>query len=181
MTPIEILKDEHKLILLVLDAVEREADSIRNTGKIDVEKIEKMVDFFKNFADLCHHSKEEKCLFAKLQEKGFSWDKGPIPVMLKEHDEGRRRVKALAEALPLAKQGDSLAISSVEENLSAYVELLRAHISKEDEILYPMADRVFLPKDQQELAEAFEKVEAEEMGEGVHEKYHQLALDLAKS
>jgi hemerythrin-like domain-containing protein len=57
---------------------------------------------------------------------------------------------------------------------------LRAHIDKENNILFPMADQLFTPKDQEELIEAFEKVEAEEMGEGVHEKYHQLAHDLAK-
>jgi hypothetical protein len=34
---------------------------------------------------------------------------------------------------------------------------------------------------QQELNRAFEKVEAEEMGEGAHEKYHQLAHELMKN
>lgn len=43
-----------------------------------------------------------------------------------------------------------------------------------------MAGQLFTPEDQKELAEAFEKVEAEEMWEGVHEKYHQFAHDLAK-
>jgi hemerythrin-like domain-containing protein len=58
---------------------------------------------------------------------------------------------------------------------------LRAHIDKEDNVLYPMADRLFTPEDQRALTKAFEKVEAEEIGEGVHEKYHQLAHDLVKS
>jgi len=31
-----------------------------------------------------------------------------------------------------------------------------------------------------QLSVAFEKVEAEEIGEGVHEKYHQLAHELAE-
>lgn len=35
-----------------------------------------------------------------------------------------------------------------------------------------MADRMFKPQDQKALIEAFDKVEAEEMGEGIHEKYH---------
>jgi hemerythrin-like domain-containing protein len=52
-------------------------------------------------------------------------------------------------------------------------------IDKEDNVLYPMADRLFTPADQQALAEDFERVEAEEIGAGVHERYHQLAHDLA--
>ena len=47
-------------------------------------------------------------------------------------------------------------------------------------MLYPMADRLFTATDQRELWEAFEKVETEEIGEGVHEKYHQLAHTLAE-
>ncbi len=33
MTPIEILQHEHRVILLVLDAAKRAAESIRKTGK----------------------------------------------------------------------------------------------------------------------------------------------------
>jgi hemerythrin-like domain-containing protein len=57
--------------------------------------------------------------------------------------------------------------------------MLRAHIDKENSILYPIADRVFTAEDQQELMEAFDRVEAEEMGEGTHERYHQLAHEWA--
>ena len=35
-------------------------------------------------------------------------------------------------------------------------------------------------EDQKELTEIFEKVEAEKIGVGVHEKYHQIAHELAK-
>ena len=50
---------------------------------------------------------------------------------------------------------------------------------KEDNILYPMADGILTPADQAELAAAFDQVEAEEMGEGTHERYHQLAHEWA--
>jgi hemerythrin-like domain-containing protein len=181
MIPTEILKHEHQIILMVLDAAEREAQSIQASGKVQSERIEQMLDFFRHFADRCHHAKEEKLLFVKMEQRGVPVRGGPIGVMLLEHDEGRRRVKAVADALPQAKGGDASALSTVSSNLLAYVQLLRAHIDKEDNILYPMADRLFTPGDQQALSEAFEKVEAEEIGEGVHERYHQLAHDLTKS
>ena len=180
MTPTEILKHEHKIILMVLDAAEREVQSIRQRGKVHVAELEKMMDFIKNFADRCHHAKEEKLLFVKMNEKGMPPESGPIAVMLKEHTEGRRRIKAIGEAIPKAQEGDSSALKAIHENLEAYIQLLRNHIDKEDNVLYPMADKVFTEKDQQSLAEAFDKVEAEEMGEGVHEKYHKLAHDLSE-
>jgi len=178
MNPTEILKKEHKIVLMVLNGAEREANSIQYTGKVQVEKINQMVDFFRNFTDKCHHAKEEKYLFAKMEERGVSRESKPISFMLKEHIKGREKVKAIAEALPKAKKGDSSAIKSLKDNLSTYVQLLRGHIDREDNILFPMADRVFTAEDQEALSEAFEKVEAEEMGEGVHEKYHRLAHEL---
>lgn len=180
MNPTEVLKKEHKIVLLVLNGAEREAKAIQNTNKVNVEKISKMVDFFRNFTDKCHHAKEEGYLVPKMEERGISRESKPISFMLKEHIKGREKVKAIAEALPKAKKGDSSAIKSVKDNLFTYVQLLRGHIEREDDILFPMADRVFTAEDQEALGEAFEKVEAEEMGEGVHEKYHKLAHELGE-
>jgi len=180
MKATEILKDEHKVILLVLDAAEREAKFIGATGKMHAEKIEKMVDFFKNFADHCHHAKEEKELIPKMKEKGELADSKTIAFTLKEHVEGRQRIKAIADALPRAKEGNLTATQTIKNNLQSYIKLLKTHINKENNILFPMADKLFSEADQKALSAAFEKVEAEEIGEGVHEKYHMLAEEIAK-
>ena len=179
MKPTEILRQEHKIILPVLAAAEKQAKAIEATGKIDGDRIEKILDFFRNFADRCHHSKEEKHLFVALQHRGFRSDVGPIAVMLAEHQQGRNRLRAVADALPKARLGDRAALRQARENLAAYVKLLKEHINKEDNVLFTMAEKVLTNQDQAVLSEAFEKTEANEIGEGVHEKYHQLAHELA--
>jgi len=73
---------EHKIILQVLDAAEREARRMGETGEVRTERLEQMVDFFRNFADRCHHAKEEKLLFVRMEERGMSREAGPIGVML---------------------------------------------------------------------------------------------------
>jgi len=181
MIPTEILKHEHQVILLVIGAAEKEAAHIRETGALHAENVEKMVDFFRNFADHCHHAKEENHLFVKMVDRGMPLESGPIAVMLHEHHQGRQHIKGLAEALPAAKLGDAAAIAAVRDNLIGYATLLRQHIDKEDNVLYPMADRMFTDADQKALGDAFDKVEAEEVGEGTHEKFHQIAHDLAKA
>lgn len=180
MTPTEILKHEHKIILLVLNAAEEAVSSMKVAGKIKVSEVEKMLDFFKNYADRCHHAKEEKLLFVKMQEKGMPKERGPIAVMVKEHEFGREKLRAVAAALSRAGQGDMSAKDKIIEDLTGYINMLRDHIAKEDNILYPMGDKIFTEEDQNSLREAFEKVEKEEMGEGVHEKYHKLAHDLSE-
>ena len=84
---------------------------------------------------------------------------------------------AVAEALPRAAS-DSAARQTILDNLTRYVQLLRDHIYKEDHILYPMADQLLLPDDQRALEESFERAEREEIGEGVHERYHRIAHEL---
>jgi hemerythrin-like domain-containing protein len=183
MTATEDLMHEHKIILVIMDAADREARSIKATGKVDAATLDKMVDFCRVFIDRCHHGKEEEYLFPKLQEKGVAREQGPIGVMLHEHEAGRQRVKAIAASLkttPPAGAGDLQAAAALAADLIAYSSLLRAHIDKENNVLFPMADRLFSPADQQALLQAFAKHEAEEIGPGVHERYHHLAHELAQ-
>jgi len=178
MTATDILKHEHQIILLVLDGVEQEAERIQETGAVRANKIAEMVDFFRSFADRCHHQKEEKLLFVRMQERGMPAERGPIASMLHEHDEGRALVSAVDEALPKAESGDPEAITAVQNSLRTYAAFLRAHINKEDQVLFPVADQLLTPEDQEMLVAAFDQVEAEEIGEGIHDRYHQWAHDL---
>jgi hemerythrin-like domain-containing protein len=179
MLPTEILKHEHELILKVLGAAEREARAIASGGAADAGRLTAFVDFIRNFADHCHHAKEEDLLFVRMGEKGFPLQGGPVAVMLHEHGLGRGHIAAVADSIAGAAAGVAAARTVVVERLAAYAALLREHISKEDNILYPMADRVFSEEDQAALAADFERVERDEIGEGVHERYVALARELA--
>jgi hemerythrin-like domain-containing protein len=179
MKPTEELVHEHEVIAFVLKAGAAEAVRMEDTGEIDAGIIEKMLDFFRTFADRCHHAKEEKHLFPVLEGRGMSGDSGPLAVMLGEHTEGRKRRSNIARLLPAAKSGDEDAIRAVAENLAAYVSLLEDHIAKENGVLFPMAERIINEADQAALEKAFARVEEQEAGQGVHEKYHQLAHELS--
>lgn len=178
MKATDILKHEHQAILLVIEAAEKEAAYVEKTGKLHAQTVREMADFLKNFVDRCHHTKEEKHLFVMMHKRGLSLETGPLAVMLQEHEQGRVYVRAVAEAVAGKNAPDTAAIRKAKKNLVAYAQLLRAHIDKEDHVLYPMADHIFKPQDQKALAEAFDKVEVEEMGEGVHEKYHSWIKEL---
>ena len=173
MTATEVLKHEHQAILIVIAAAEKEVASIKETGQMHADPVRRMVDFLRNFVDRCHHAKEEKHLFAKMHTHGMPMSSGPLAVMLREHEQGRVHVRAIAEAVGKTGIPSVASARKVKEELSAYAALLRAHIDKEDNVLYPMADRLLTAVEQNALTQAFERVESEEMGPGVHEKYHE--------
>jgi hemerythrin-like domain-containing protein len=176
-TPTQVLMAEHELILQALDALEKKAAAVQAGGAPDRAYFEKAVEFLRTFADKCHHGKEEDLLFKRMVDRGFPLQGGPIAVMLHEHEMGRAFIKGIAEGA--AKIGtDPVAAKQIAENAKGYVELLRNHIGKENNILFPMADRVLSAEDQVDLGKAFEKHEAEETGAGVHEAMLKLLQEL---
>jgi len=151
----KILSDEHKNILKIADALEKECDAIKQGKLIDKDFFIKAIYFIRNYADRFHHAKEEDILFKELC-KGDEQGKmhcSPVEQMLYEHDIGRNFVKKTEEGV---KENDKR--KSV-ENAIDYVRLIREHIYKEDNILYPMADEVLDKKTQQNMLKKFEKEE----------------------
>jgi hemerythrin-like domain-containing protein len=179
MKPTDILSDEHRVIEQVLACLERIAADCQAAGRLDGISAEQAVDFFRNFADRCHHGKEEAHLFPAMEAKGFPRDGGPTGVMLHEHDQGRAYVRGMAQAIVGAAAGQREAIARFVENARDYIALLAEHIQKEDHCLFAMADQAFTSDDQARLLDVFHRVEHEEMGAGAHEKYVTLADELA--
>lgn len=180
MKPTEILSSEHRVIEIILDCLDRFVDKSTSDGKVDRESAEQIVDFIRTFADGCHHGKEENYLFTAMEAKGASREHGPVGMMLHEHEQGRLYVRAMAESIAAASEGAAAAVQTFIANANGYTDLLRAHIMKEDQILFPMADRMFTDEDSKNVLDAFHHVESHHMGEGTHDRYLDLARTLAK-
>lgn len=175
MSAIKTLMDEHTVILRVLDALDRYIG--RPRGEWSREDLGKFVTFIREFADGCHHEKEEDILFREMIEAGFPGDSGPIAVMLRDHEEGRRLVGIIARSSE-SEALDRADAESVREAAQAYTRLLRVHIHKEDNILYPMAAQHLPENVMKAIEERFDRFEAQETGIGRHERLHTLAEEL---
>ena len=160
-----------KRMLRVLEAVSGQLEAGAEIGPGDLERI---VEFIQVVADRCHHGKEEDLLFCAMEEAGVPRQGGPIGVMLAEHTVGRDHVRAMAGAATAYRAGDAAAGARFAKNARSYVGLLSQHIMKEDNVLYPMADRVLSVPKQAELLEGFEQVERERVGPGKHEEFQAL-------
>ncbi|MFZ2947887.1 MAG: hemerythrin domain-containing protein [Desulfuromonadaceae bacterium] len=136
------LVDEHRLILRMITLLERNAARTADGSYSNWKFYLDGVDFIRNYADRFHHAKEEDVLFEALIKNGMPRENSPIAAMLMEHDQGRAFVKAMETAALEAMNGQGGRERAIADNALAYGELLREHISKEDEILYPLAERV---------------------------------------
>ncbi len=172
---IELLMSEHRLIERVLGSLETFALEVEGGLQPDRSVLADYGTFFREFADACHHGKEEDMLFARMVERGFSRETGPVAVMLHEHRVGRGHVGALREAGsgtgPLSAVQAQLAV----EHANAFVPLLRGHILKEDRVLYPMAVRLLTADELERMAADFEALETRLRGDGSYDKLQGLA------
>jgi hemerythrin-like domain-containing protein len=173
--PTHVLSDEHRVIERVLAALQRLTAAPVNSS---LEQWRKALEFFRHFADECHHFKEEKLLFPALEKHGIPCEGGPIGMMLVEHEEGRGHVRSMVDAVDQLKKGNSAATATLLDHARAYITLLQEHIQKEDDILFRMADEVIPEDEQRRILKEFETHEAEEMGAGAHERYLGIARDL---
>jgi len=179
MKPTDQLRQEHKAVKLMLQILEKMCHELESgEEKVNPNHLDQVMEFIKVFVDKCHHAKEEELLFPAMEAAGIARERGPIGVMLMEHDIGRNYVKNLSEAVDKYRAGDSRASSGIVENARKYAGLLSEHIVKEDSILYPMAEAHLSEESQKKLLEEFERLENERVGAGKHEEFHKMLSSL---
>ena len=175
----EILKEDHRLIERLLRVLAQAAGKVEKGEEVSTTVFARALDFIRNFADRCHHGKEEDCLFPALEAHGLPRHAGPVAVMLSEHEEGRGYVRGLAQALEQWQKGDKSAARAVASNARGYADVLANHIPKEDNILYPMGENILPEGVKKALLEAYKGVE-KRLGEGKHHEYVHLIEELEK-
>ena len=159
--PIKKLVDEHVFIKKLLAAIPVMLESIDVSHAEDKQLILDSIDFIRSYADKYHHAKEEALLFKKFEDIEI------IKAMLEEHDMGRGHVKAALEAV---EKKDN---QKIIEHLAAYRELLKDHIKKEDEILYPWLDKNLSVSEIGELFAKFSGIDKQY--EAASQKYERFA------
>lgn len=169
-----ILRREHDAILRMLEVGEEVVRQLERGERVSSETLGGLLEFFRVFADRCHHGKEEDLLFPRLEQRGLPREGGPTGVMRSEHEQGRMLIRRMGEAAQAYGQGDREAGAEWASLTRAYTALLRRHIDKENNILFRVAEDLLSPGEQEELAAAFERVEQEKLGPGTHERLHAL-------
>jgi hemerythrin-like domain-containing protein len=179
MRATEILKDEHRIIEQALSCLEVIAGQAEANGSLDGDSARQILNFFQCFADRCHHGKEENHLFPMMEARGIVDPDGPTAVMLAEHEEGRRHVRAMARKLQAAAAGQRMAVMQFAHHARGYANLMRQHILKEDQNLFPIADTALGVKEQQALLGSFDKVETMDLLTGMYDHFIEMADALA--
>jgi hemerythrin-like domain-containing protein len=153
----DILMNEHRVIERVLDALEIATRALERGAAVRPGFFLEAADFIAGFADGCHHMKEEGVLFEAMVSAGMPPQGGPIAVMLMEHEQGRQFTRGLRDGVKKWEDGD-VGRRMVISNAKSYVALLRDHIMKEDEVLFPMAAQMIAPAQEAQVLRDYTRV-----------------------
>lgn len=165
---IDILRHDHDAILMALSILDRIAEEARH-GEVSSTDAQAFLGFLREFADKCHHGKEEGLLFPALVAAGLPEQGGPVGQMLLEHGQGRDLVAAMSRSSESAIEPEAFADAA-----KAYSAHLRSHINKENTVLFPMAETMLDTSVLETLREGFEQHEEMVIGHGRHEQLHEM-------
>lgn len=152
------LREEHQHALKELAALNNTAEAIREHGYSDdaIARMRKAVAFI-NSDVRKHNEREEEYLFPEMERVMPA--SGPTGVMRSEHRALWEALTSLEKELPCVHPGaDDAALRSICAYAFAVAELLTNHISKEDNILFPMAERALPPAQLEELENVMKKL-----------------------
>lgn len=169
----QALVAEHRLILRMITLLEKNAPRTAAGDYSNWQFYLDGVDFIRNYADRFHHAKEEDVLFSALVTNGMPRENSPVAAMLMEHDQGRAYVRSMESAVLKALDRLPGQESVIAENALAYAALLREHIAKEDDILYPLAERVIPEAMRAEIVRGYHQAETQ-VAAGFIEHYTKL-------
>lgn len=173
-----VLREEHRLILAVTGVLEHLLDAQTDGEPLDVDAVESCTMFFRLFADACHHGKEEDLLFTELENHGLSRSVGPIAVMLYEHAQGRELVGRMAAAFDGVRDDDDGALNDLMTSGRGYIDLIRGHILKEDNVLFEMADNMVTGPACERLCDAYDSACGREFDGCTKAQLEGIAADL---
>jgi DUF438 domain-containing protein len=170
----EILMKDHEMTERVFAATEK---AFAEPADPTPGFVANLREYLVAYVDRCHNQKEERALFPLLARRGIPSEGGPVAVMLAEHAQARELVDRIDAAARGYVDGDRGRLGELKAAFAAYAALNKPHYWKENDILYPLANRVLSPEDGAELVDEIEEIE-QELGPSTRERYWKLAEEI---
>ena len=172
-TPSGVLEKEHRVILLVANSLRTDLEKLREGKTVDPRRLEMALDFFVNFADACHHRKEENHYFPAAKSAGSFPQHVQISEFVNEHQYYRHLLDKIREGI-----SEDTVSPEVAMPLATYIASVSSHIRKENQILFKETRPWLSKSTNKRLIEEFRELESS-LGKNFHQKYHDIAMELA--
>lgn len=154
--PIYVLIKEHRVIGRMIGLINKEIKRIEKEKTVRTVPIDSIADFFREYADRCHHGKEEDVLFRRLEEKKLSEEHRKVmDGLISDHVDARNIIRKLSESNSRYSSGDKASMADVVEQLKHILGLYPPHIDIEDNHFFIPAMGYFSDEEKKKMADDF--------------------------
>lgn len=115
--------------------------------QLDLDSLTEHLAFFAEFVEDAHHAREEEVLFDRLCTQARGLVDGPIAVLMKDHAVARAHARTGRRALAEALAGDAGAEERLVKAVRSYVAVMRPHMVAEEQVLFPVVERLLGAED----------------------------------
>jgi hypothetical protein len=157
--PINILMEEHKIMLQIAEKLNTLADKIQQISDASYasEEIHNLEHIAVDFLDAeKHYLREENVLFPNLEKHGIT---EPPAIMWMEHNQIREKKKQLNQII---ENYNTISFEDFKKQLGETSEslnnLLPNHFFKENSILFPTALRIITDDEWKEIRKEFDEI-----------------------
>lgn len=147
MKAIDQLRNDHAKIIRMLDYYSE------SLAPFSQPSVYRALQFFNEWMVRIHHVQQEG-LFDLLLVQAPDVSRGIVQAMRKEHAVAEAYLRNL---VGLIQRGDEDSTELLRRHSRAFIELVRAHVQKEAQALFPLCERLIPPSMDNDLLERFEK------------------------
>ena len=176
MKPTEELMHEHEAIKKMLNIMSNISDGIKNKKVFYTDDVEKIVDFLFVYVDKYHKDKEETVFYPALLLSKHSFEN--IGLMINEHMIAKGYLTEILCCVENCKLGSTFSGERIADCIANYVQLIDAHIKKEENEYFPLANKALSEETQTEISKQFKLINDELVGLDIHTRYDEILKSL---
>src|SRR5262245_41397101 len=150
-----VIQAEHRSIGAVLHGMEYLVSEIRTRkSKVDVRVFAAMLYYLDAFPERVHHPKEDRYLLQPLRRDASA--KALAAELEREHAQGAHALRRLEQHFIRHQEGGDQEVAAFGHAVDEFVRNYREHMRKEEELAFPMAEKVFNAADSAAIDRAFD-------------------------
>lgn len=150
-TAIKQLTNEHRRIETVIKSLQDAVVALEKGQRLNAGKLRNVAEFLRVYADQRHHQREEALFFPILVKRGVPPQGCPIGGLNNDHQKGRALVTSFEEEIAQYEQQRPGSEQALRLTLQEIVKLYHHHLWMEDDMVFPLAEKLISEDDNREL------------------------------
>lgn len=175
-TGLEIMRAEHRTLGAAIHALVGIVDTVvARSGRPDFTLLAGLLSYIDQFPDQFHHPKEDQYLFRLLRLRAPEAEPR-IALLENEHRVNKELMATLCNSLEAWRRNPDVreALLGFQSQVSNYADFHWAHMRREENDIFPLAEARLLPEDWAEINTAFAGNQDPLFGLSAKEHYNEL-------